>query len=130
MAHRRTNVHEESRTQETPNPFSLENPRILELAPPLPKTIEDTGLKLGMLADLALKFFYYQGQATGADVAQQLRLPWTGVIEHVIDFLTTEKLVDMRGGKGFGRVSVDFQLIDKGREYAREIGRASCRERV
>ena len=32
-----------------------------------------------------------------------------------------EKLVDLRGGKGFGRVSVDFQLTEKGREYARDI---------
>ena len=99
MANRRTNVHEASTTQESPNPFSLENPRILELAPQQPHTLEETGLKMGLLSDLALKLFYYQGQATGADVAQQLRLPWTGVVEHVIDFLTTEKLVDMRGGK-------------------------------
>lgn len=120
MNNRRTSVHETGPTQETPNPFSLENPRILELAPQPPRTIEETGLKMGLLSDLALKFFYYQGQATGAEVAEQLRLPWTGVVEHVIDFLTTEKLVDMRGGKGFGRVSVDFQLIDKGREYARD----------
>jgi predicted ATPase with chaperone activity len=120
MATRRTEVHEPLPTQETPNPFNLENPRILELAPPEPKSLEDTGLKMGLLADLALKYFYYQGMATGAEVADQLKLPWTGVIENVIDHLATEKLVDMRGGKGFGRVSVDFQLTDKGREYARD----------
>ena len=102
------------------NPFNLENPRILEIAPAVPRSIEETGLKQGLLADLALKFFYYQGQATGAEVADQLRLPWTGVVEQVIAFLTDEKLVDLRGGKGFGRVSVDFQLTEKGREYARD----------
>lgn len=102
------------------NPFNLENPRILDIAPVEPKSLEDTGLKMGLLSDLALKFFYYQGQATGAEVADQLKLPWTAVVENVIDFLTTEKLVDMRGGKGFGRVSVDFQLTEKGREYARD----------
>ncbi len=120
MTSRRTQVHESLPTQETPNPFNLENPRILELAPPEPKSIDDTGLKLGLLADLALKFFYYQGMATGAEVADQLKLPWTAVVENVIDHLATEQLVDMRGGKGFGRVSVDFQLTDKGREYARD----------
>ncbi|MBL8912235.1 MAG: ATP-binding protein, partial [Archangium sp.] len=102
------------------NPFNLENPRILELAPQLPKSLDDTGLKLNLLADLSLKYFYYQGMATGAEVADQLRLPWTGVVEPVIDHLATEKLVDLRGGKGFGRVSVDFQLTEKGREYARD----------
>lgn len=103
-----------------PNPFGLENPAILDIAPPQPKTLEDTGLKMGLLADLALKYFYYTGTATGAEVADQLRLPWSEVAERIIDFLATEKLVDLRGGKGFGRVSVDFMLTEKGREYARD----------
>ncbi len=118
----RVPVHEALKTpaEGTPNPFKLENPGILELAPPAPRNLEDTGLKLGLLTDLALKFFYYHGEASGAEVTEQLRLPWSGVVELVIDHLTTEKLVDLRGGKGFGRVSVDFQLTDKGREYARD----------
>ena len=109
-----------AQTAELENPFNLENPSILDLAPPAPTSVDDTGLKLGLLADLALKFFYYQGMATGAEVADQVKLPWSGVVEHVIDHLATEKLVDLRGGKGFGRVSVDFQLTEKGREYARD----------
>ena len=120
MKERRTQVHDAVSTQDTDNPFNLENPAILDLAPTQPKSVEETGLKQGLLADLALKFFYYQGMATGAEVADQLRLPWTGVVEVIIDHLTTEKLVDLRGGKGFGRVSVDFQLTEKGREYARD----------
>ena len=120
MTSRRSRAHETSPTQESANPFNLENPRLLELAPPEPRSLDDTGLKLNLLADLALKFFYYQGMATGAEVAEQLKLPWTGVVEEVINHLATEKLVDLRGGKGFGRVSVDFQLTDKGREYARD----------
>jgi len=103
-----------------PNPFGLENPAILDIAPMEPKSIADTGLKIGLLADLALKYLYYSGMATGGTVAEELRLPWSGVVEHVVDFLTTEKLVDLRGGKGFGRVSVDFLLTEKGREYARD----------
>jgi predicted ATPase with chaperone activity len=102
------------------NPFNLENPSILEIAPPEPKTLEETGLKMNLLADLALKFLYYTGTASGMGVAQQLKLPWTGVVEPVIDHLSNEKLVDMRGGKGFGRASVDFALSEKGREYARD----------
>jgi predicted ATPase with chaperone activity len=122
MATRRSVFHEAmpAKTAELENPFNLENPSILDLAPSVPHSVEDTGLKLGLLSDLALKFFYYQGMATGAEVADQIKLPWTGVVEHVIDHLATEKLVDMRGGKGFGRVSVDFQLTEKGREYARD----------
>src|SRR5512140_723112 len=103
--------------QTSSNPFNLENPQILEVAPPEPKSVEDTGVKLNLLADIALKFLYYSGNATGLDIAAELRLPWTGVVEPVVDFLTTEKLLDLRGGKGFGRASVEFILTDKGRTY-------------
>ena len=103
-----------------PNPFNLENPSILDIAPAEPKTIAETGLKIGLLSDIGLKYLYYTGSATGMDMAQEMRLPWTGVVDKVIDFLTAEKLVDLRGGKGFGRASVDFVLTEKGREYAKD----------
>ena len=102
------------------NPFNLENPKILDIAPPEPKSIEETGLRLSLLSEIAIKFLYYRGNATGVEIASEMRLPWGGVIEHVIDFLATEKQVDMRGGKGFGRASVDFVLTEKGREYTRD----------
>jgi predicted ATPase with chaperone activity len=87
---------------QTAEPRRIENPKILDIAPPEPKSIEDTGLRLGLLADIAMKFLYYSGS------------------EKVIDFLAAEKLCDLRGGKGFGRASVDFVLTEKGREYARD----------
>ena len=102
------------------NPFNLENPSILDIAPNEPQSLADTGVKLGLLSDIALKYLYYTGTGTGAEVSHTLKLPWTNVVEHVIDFLATEKLVDLRGGKGFGRMSVDFILTVKGREYARD----------
>lgn len=102
------------------NPFNLENPSILDIAPPEPKSLEETGLKIGLLSDISLKYLYYAGSASGVEVAQEIRLPWTGVMEKVIDFLAQEKLVDLRGGKGFGRASVDFVLTEKGREYAKD----------
>jgi hypothetical protein len=97
------------------NPFKLENPSILDIAPPEPKSVEETGLKMGLLSDIALKYLYYAGTGTGMSIAEEMRLPWPGVIERVVDFLTTEKLVDLRGGKGFGRASVEFILTEKGR---------------
>jgi predicted ATPase with chaperone activity len=104
----------------TDNPFNLENPRILDIAPSEPKRIEDSGLTLHFLAEIAIKYLYYRGLASGVEVAKELHLPWSGVTERVVDFLATEKQVDMRGGKGFARATVDFILTEKGREYARD----------
>jgi predicted ATPase with chaperone activity len=109
-----------------PNWFNLENPRILDLAPGEPRKTTETGLRQGLLNDLALKYLYYQGVAQGVEIAGELKLPWTGVMEDVVNFLVQEKLVDLRGGKGFGRASVDFILTEKGRDIAKEaIGRSS-----
>jgi len=102
------------------NPFNLENPSILDIAPNEPMSLSETGLKIGLLSDIALKFLYYTGTATGAELSDTLKLPWTNVVDQVIDFVATEKLVDLRGGKGFGRMSVDFMLTAKGREHARD----------
>ena len=102
------------------NPFNLENPSILDIAPNEPMSLGETGLKIGLLSDIALKFLYYTGTATGAELSDTLKLPWTNVVDQVIDFVATEKLVDLRGGKGFGRMSVDFMLTAKGREHARD----------
>ncbi|MBI5565585.1 MAG: ATP-binding protein, partial [Chloroflexi bacterium] len=33
--------------------------------PPAPRSIEDTGLNMGFLTDLALKIMYYEGNLTG-----------------------------------------------------------------
>src|SRR6185437_14924786 len=98
----------------------LENPHVLDIAPPEPKSVEETGLRLGLLADISMKFLYYTGADTGVNIASELRLPWAGVVEKVVDFLAAEKIVDLRGGKGFGRASVEFVLTEKGREYARD----------
>ena len=102
------------------NPFNLENPKILDIAPPEPKSIEESGLRMALLSEIAIKYLYYRGTGTGVEIASELRLPWSGVVENVIDFLATEKLCDMRGGKGYGRATVDFILSEKGREYARD----------
>ncbi|HUU03266.1 MAG TPA: AAA family ATPase [Myxococcota bacterium] len=105
------------------NPFGLERPEILDLAPPQPRTVDETGLSIGLLNDLALRFLYYGGVLSGVGLADEMGLPYSGVVEAVIHFLAQEKLIDMKGGKGFGRASFDYTLTERGREVAREAVR-------
>ncbi len=106
------------------NLYNLENPKILDIAPKEPTSLEDAGLRQTMLAEIVVKYLYYRGNATGVEIAKQLHLPWTDVVEKVMDFIAAEKQVDFRGGKGYGRATVEFILTEKGREYARDaIGR-------
>ena len=108
------------------NPYGLERPEILDLAPPQPRNVEETGLSIGFLTDLALKFLYYGGVMSGVTVADEMGLPFAGVVDEIIDFMAQEKLVDMRGGKGFGRASFDYTLTERGRETAREAVRRTA----
>jgi hypothetical protein len=70
--------------------------------PPMPRSIEETGLSLAFLADLSLKILYNAGYLTGGQLAERLRLPYTGVTEVILEFLKREQLVEVLGAKGVG----------------------------
>src|SRR5258707_8451072 len=64
--------------------------------PPEPQSIEQTGLTLSFIADLALKTLYLRGQMTMAELSTALGLPITNVIDKVMEFLKCERLVAIR----------------------------------
>jgi predicted ATPase with chaperone activity len=88
--------------------------------PPEPQNIEQTGLMVGFLADLALKTLYLRGQMTLAEIATALGLPITNVTDKVLDFLKGERLVEIRGGAGLSSATYQFVIVDKGAEKAQE----------
>ena len=88
--------------------------------PPEPQTIEQTGLTLGFLADLALKTLYLRGQMTMGEIASSLGLAITGVTDRVMEFLKSERLVEIRGGAGISSASYQFVIVDRGSEKAQE----------
>src|SRR3989441_4990665 len=88
--------------------------------PPEPQSIEQTGLTLGFLADLALKTLYLRGQMTMGEIASSLGLSITGVTDRVMEFLKSERLVEIRGGAGISSASYQFVIVDRGSEKAQE----------
>src|SRR5438105_9517210 len=88
--------------------------------PPEPQSIEQTGLTLSFIADLALKAMYLRGQMTMAEIASSLGLPMQNITERVMEFLKTERLVEIRGGTGLSAASYQFVIIDRGSEKAQE----------
>ena len=89
--------------------------------PPEPCSVEDTGLSLGFLSDLALKLLYFRGYISGAEVAEQMRLPFTGVIEQVLEFLKRDLMCEIKGSGGFGRSAYEYTITAKGIARAREV---------
>ena len=88
--------------------------------PPAISSLEDTGLNLLNVADLVLKVLYLGGVLAGHDISEIVKLPFTGVIDLILDFLKREKYVEVRGAGGFGEASYQYVISAKGSEKARE----------
>jgi predicted ATPase with chaperone activity len=89
--------------------------------PPPPRNIEETGLNIGFLSDLILKVMYFEGYISGATIADRIKLPFSGVVDQVLEFLKREQYCEVRSASGgFGEQSYQYAISNKGREKARE----------
>ena len=88
--------------------------------PIAPRSIDESGLNLGFLSDLALKIMYFEGYLSGSQIAERMRLPFSGVIDQVLEFLKREQLAEVKGSGGFGEQAYQYVISTKGREKARE----------
>ena len=89
--------------------------------PPPVTSIEDTGLSMLWLQDLALKIIYFGGYLNGFQIAERIALPFTGIIEHILDNLKREKFVEVRSQMGgLGEGAYQYAITGAGIMRARE----------
>ena len=88
--------------------------------PVAPHSIEETGLNLGFLTDLALKIMYFEGYLAGSQIADRLRLPFSGCVDQILEFLKREQLAEVKGSGGFGEQAYQYVISTKGRDKAHE----------
>jgi predicted ATPase with chaperone activity len=91
-----------------------------EFRPRVPKSVEETGLGIGFLTDLAIKIMYFEGNLSGYELAERMRLPYPGVVDQVLEFLRREKLCEVKGTGGFAEAAYQYAITDKGRATGRE----------
>jgi MoxR-like ATPase len=89
---------------------------------PAPITkIEETGLPLLWLQDHVLKVMYFQGYMTGFKVAEDVALPFSGVVDQILEILKREKLIEVRSSQmGLGEGSYQYAITGAGIDKARE----------
>jgi predicted ATPase with chaperone activity len=97
----------------------------LELLPPRPRSIEDTGLSLSYISDLVLRALYLIGEMTGQEMVETLHLPYENVIDQAITYLRREQMAEVKGAGGIGEKAYRYQATSKGVNRAREIGERS-----
>jgi len=90
------------------------------IKPPVPETLEDTGLSGSLIGDLALKTLYLQGARTGRQLETFLRLPYA-ILDPILMDLQQRRLMEVRGSEGHGRIGYTFDITNEGRGRAREI---------
>ena len=89
--------------------------------PPQINCIEDTGLGMLWLQDLALKIFYFQGYLTGMKVAEAMALPFSGTVDQILEALKREKMIEVRSSQmGLGEGSYLYAITGAGIIRARE----------
>lgn len=93
----------------------------LFIPPPITK-IEDTGLSALWLQDLALKILYFQGYLSGFKIAEEMALPFLGVVDQILESLKREKLVEVKSSEriGLGEGSYQYAITGSGIGRARE----------
>jgi hypothetical protein len=88
-------------------------------APPVPASLEETGLEAGRVEQLLIKTLY-GGEATGTVLADRICLPYR-ILEPLIERVRAERLVEVRGSAGSGSSSYRYALTDAGRERAQQF---------
>ena len=86
--------------------------------PPMPATLDATGLAPDQVEQLIIKTLYL-GETTGLGIADRLRLPFAA-IEALVERARAERLVEVRGAIGTGSAAYRYVLTDLGRERAKQ----------
>jgi predicted ATPase with chaperone activity len=87
--------------------------------PPVPETVEATGLSPEFIVDLLIKALYVQGARTGQQLTDVVKLPFSFVDEQLMS-LQQRRLLEVRGTSGHSRGGYLFELTSAGRDRARE----------
>ncbi len=88
--------------------------------PPITK-VEDTGLSALWLQDLVLKILYFQGYMTGFKISEAIALPFSGIVDQIMDALKRDKLIEVRTSQmGVGLVEGAYVYAITGAGIARE----------
>ncbi len=89
------------------------------VVPPVPETLDETGLAASVLQQLILKMFYSQGEMLGRELSERLGLKFS-LIEGIIDLFKQQHLIQAKKSLGMGSSTVLFALTETGRNQARE----------
>ena len=93
---------------------TLDPPTAPGVMPLAPKTLEEAGLSLDLLTQLALKHLHFSGELKGSELAARLGVNFS-VVEPALEFLKGQHQVEIAGGAMTGAASYRYRITDAGR---------------
>jgi predicted ATPase with chaperone activity len=89
------------------------------VVPPVPETIEETGIPQSIVEHLVMKYLYFRGDLVGREIASLLGFPFS-LIGEILETLKRQHYVAVKKSLGMGDMSAIFMLTEAGRNLARE----------
>ena len=103
------------------NPLARPTVGAAPFSPPPINSVEDTGLSVLWLQDLALKIIYSQGYMSGFKIAELIALPFAGVTDGLLEALKREKMLEVKSSQGgLGEGAYTYGITGVGITRARE----------
>jgi len=85
--------------------------------PPAPSTLEEAGLTLDLMIQLALKSLHLTGELTGSELARRLGVRFS-VLEPALTMIKAQHQVEVAAGAMIGGPSYRYRITDAGRVRA------------
>jgi len=118
---RKTTAPIQANDQQKPGTGSIGVRPQAEFTPGTINKVEDTGLSPLWLQDLALKILYFGGYLSGFKIAEEICLPFNGIVDQILDTLKREKLVEVKSSQiGLGEGAYQYAITSAGIIRARE----------
>lgn len=89
------------------------------VTPPVPDSIEETGLSSSAIEQLLLKTLFFRGDLLGRDLGNCLGLSF-GVINGLLEGLKQQHFVQVKRSQGMGNITALFALSEAGRNLTRD----------
>lgn len=85
--------------------------------PASPQSVEEAGIPLDLILQLALKSLHFSGELSGTELAHRLGLDFH-VIQPALDLLKVQQQISIVGGGFVGGASYRYRITDSGRTRA------------
>jgi hypothetical protein len=95
------------------------SPRDTGVSPPVPESLEHTGISAAIIEQLILKMLYFRGEMLGRELGGALGLEFS-LIDGLLESLKRTHTVGVRKSLGMGNSSGIFFLTEAGRATTRE----------